>query len=167
MIFIYLAIIGWFTWGSRMCGGGAPKLPWGLDQWLLPLPYLAFWGVLGWWIVPAYLGAVVGLRMAHGRGFRYFEPFKPGSDKELSEYLIPQSLPIWIQKFLIMFLTGWAVTLVLSVALMLHGHYLAGVVLAASGAAKSCAYFAHNTETAELLRGFALGVGFVAALWVI
>ena len=40
---IWLAVLafacagGWF---SRMAGGGPPKLPWGLDQWLYALPYL-------------------------------------------------------------------------------------------------------------------------------
>ncbi|PZQ44866.1 MAG: hypothetical protein DI551_09195 [Micavibrio aeruginosavorus] len=27
-------------WLSRMCGGGPPKLPWGLDQWIYALPYM-------------------------------------------------------------------------------------------------------------------------------
>lgn len=34
---LLVALVG--GWISRMCGGGKPKLPWGLDQWIYALPY--------------------------------------------------------------------------------------------------------------------------------
>jgi len=40
-LIVVLACIG--AWVSRMCGGGWPKLPWGLDQFIYAIPH----GVLG------------------------------------------------------------------------------------------------------------------------
>lgn len=142
-----------------MCGGGWPKLPWGLDQWLLALPYLLFYPVIGWWVVPAYLGAVLGLRLGHGSFFHYGLPLKEGRTVEKIEYIMPKSLPVWTYKVLGMFLTGLAVTLVLSLCLAIQGHFLASIVLAISGASKAIAYFLPRTEWAELARGFFLGLG--------
>lgn len=144
---------------SRAHGGGWPKLPWGLDAWLLASPYLLLYPLIGWWVVPSYLGAVLGLRLGHGRGFNYWIPFKIGSDPEKIEYIIPKSLPVPAKKFLIMFLTGLAVTLVGSVSLAAHGHLFLSLILALSGAAKSVAYFLPVTEWAEYARGALLGLG--------
>lgn len=163
---IFLAI-PWMTWLSRMCGGGPPKLSWGLDQWLLPLPYLLFFPYISWWVIPAYLGAVLALRSGHGRGFDYHLPFKVGSEPEKIEWIIPKSLPVKIQKILIMALTGLCVTILTTLALALHGLWLAAFLLAISGILKAIAYFLPKTEWAELARGFFLGCGFVAAMMVI
>ena len=155
------------TWLSRMCGGGWPKLPYGLDQWLLAAPYLLFYPVIGLWVIPAYLTAVLGLRLGHGRGFDYNLPLKEGAEPEKVEILIPKSLPVYTQKILIMALTGLAVTLVCGVTLAFHGFYIAGVILALSGALKAVAYFLPKTEWAELARGLFLGLGVVTAFVVI
>lgn len=147
-----------------MAGGGWPRLPWGLDQWILSAPYLLLYPLIGWWIIPSYLTAVLGLRLGHGRGFNYRIPFKEGSEPEKIEFLIPKNLSVPVQKFLIMFLTGLAVTLVASIALALHGHWIFALILALSGAAKSVAYFLPRTEWAEYARGAFLGLGLFMVL---
>lgn len=164
MIFL---VIPWMTWLSRMSGGGKPKLPWGLDQWLLPLPYLLLFPYITWWAVPAYLGAVLGLRLGHGRGFNYNEPFKPGSKPEKVEFLISKNLPVKIQKILIMALTGLAVTMIAGLLLLTMKFYAAALFLLLSGVLKALAYTLPKTEWAELARGFFLGCGFVAAIMVL
>ena len=155
------------TWLSRMAGGGWPKLPWGLDAWLLALPYLLFWGAVGPWAILGYLGAVLGIRLGHGRGFDYGKPFKEGSEPEKVEILIPSSLPVYVQKFLIMALTGLCVTLILAVLLLAFGYWLPALIVALSGIAKSLAYFLPKTEWAEYARGVALGLGVYVGLLVI
>lgn len=154
------------TYLSRMAGGGWPKLPWGLDAWLLAAPYLLLWPLTGGWVVLGYLGAVLGIRLGHGRGFQYSEPFKPGSYPEKIELIIPDSLPVKYQKMLIMLLTGLAVTLVMVVILSLHGFIVPGAILALSGALKMVAYFTKTTESSELLRGLFLGLGVYLVLLI-
>lgn len=169
VIYYYMAAlfaiisIFWMTQLSRMHGGGKPHLPWGLDAWLLPLPYLAFWSVLGPWVVLGYLGAVLGLRLGHGRGFDYHKPFKESGKPEKVEWIIPKGLPVYWQKFLLMFYTGLAVTLILASTMAIQGAYLPALILALSGALKSVAYLAPKTEIAEYLRGVFLGLGFCIA----
>jgi len=160
-------VVPYMTWLSRMCGGGKPKLPWGIDQWLLGLPYLSFFPVIGYWVILGYLGAVLGLRSGHGSGFNYNIPFEPDRTPEKVEILIPKSLPVKYQKILIITLTGLAVTIVLSSILILSGHILSGLILAASGTLKSIAYFLPRTEWSELLRGAFLGLGVVLAFMVL
>lgn len=164
MLMVSLLLIPLMAWGSRMAGGGWPRLPWGLDQWVLSAPYLLLYPLIGWWVIPSYFIAFLGLRTGHGSGFNYHLPFKEGRTVEKVEYLIPQNLPVPVQKFLIMFLTGLSVTLVASIALALHGHWIFALILALSGAAKSVAYFLPRTEWAEYARGAFLGIGFVFSI---
>lgn len=150
---------------SRMNGGKEPiDLPWGLDAWVLAAPYLLLYPMIGWWVVPAYFGAVVGIRLGHGRGFRYDEGFKPKSVPEKVEILIPDNLPVWAQKALIMLLTGVAVVLVASVALAFHGYLWQAAVLLLSGGLKTAAYLLPETEWAEYARGAFLGLGLALVL---
>lgn len=150
---------------SRMNGGKWPiDLPYGLDAFVLAAPYLLLYPMIGWWVVPAYFGAVVGIRLGHGRGFRYNEGFKPKSVPEKVEVLIPSNLPVWAQKALIMALTGLAVVLVAAIALAFHGYLWQAVVLALSGVLKSAAYLLPKTEWAEYARGAFLGLGLAIVL---
>lgn len=142
-------------------------MPLSLDAWLLPLPYLMFFSQIGWWVIPSYLVAVLGIRMGHGRGFGYQLPFKEGSKPEKIERIIPSSLPVRLQKFLIMALTGLMVTLGFSLCLAFEGYLIGAFVLGLSGFSKSFAYFLPTTELAEYARGIFLGVGFVVAGYVI
>lgn len=163
---IWLAI-PYMTWLSRMAGGGWPKLPYGLDQWLLAAPYLLFYPVIGWLVVPAYLGAVLGLRTGHGSGFYYWEKFKKNRTVEKIEKIISGALSYHVQKVLIMALTGLAVTLTCSILLLFHGYGLAALILGISGIGKAACYSLPKTEWAEYARGFLLGCGFVAAMMVV
>lgn len=163
---IWLAV-PFMAWLSRMCGGGRPKLPWGLDAWLLCAPYLLFYPVIGWWIVPAYLGAVLGVRLGHGSGFNYWQKLKTLRTVEKIEKIISGALSYHAQKVLIMLFTGLAVTLVLGVALVATGHYLSAGIIALSGAAKAIAYLLPRTEWAEIARGVFLGVGVRGGIMVL
>lgn len=160
-------VIPYMTWLSRMAGGGWPKLPWGLDQWLLALPYLLFFPVMGYWVILGYLGAVLGLRSGHGSGFNYNLPFEPDRTPEKVEWLIPSSLPVWGQKALIMLLTGLAVTILPAFLLLANGHALPALVLCLSGALKAVAYLLPKTEYSEWVRGAFLGLGVVLAFMVL
>lgn len=151
---------------SRAHGGGWPKLPFGLDAWLLAAPYFLFTPVVGYWIIPAYLMAVLGLRIGHGRGFHYNLPFEPGSKPERVEAIIPDRLPVYWQKFLIMALTGLAVTIGLGLALLTTGYVWSGVILCIAGALKAVAYLLPKTENSEYLRGLFLSLGIILALWL-
>lgn len=159
-----LLIIPYMAWVSRMAGGGKPKLPYGLDAWILSAPYLLLWGDIGLWAVPSYLMAVLAIRTGHGRGFQYKVPFEADSKPEKVEALIPDNLPVYWQKFLIMFITGIGVTIIPAIVLIGYGYILAGVILAVSGAAKAVAYMTSKTETSEYLRGSFLGIGLTCVL---
>lgn len=152
---------------SRAHGGGWPKLPYSPDAWLLCAPYFLFFPAIGYWTIPAYLGAVLGIRLGHGRGFDYHLPFKPDSKPERIEVLIPSNLPVYWHKALIMLLTGLAVTLVASVVLAFHGYLGASAILALSGALKTASYLLPKTEYAEIARGLFLGLGVVLAYGMI
>lgn len=159
--------IPYMTWLSRMGGGGPPRLLWGLDQWLLGVPYLIFYPQIGYWAILGYLGAVLGLRLGHGRFFNYGLPFKAGSEPEKVEVLIPQSLPIKWQKILGMTYTGLAVTLLVSILLLAQGQWMPSMLLGISGAAKCLAYFLPETQYAEYARGAFLGLGVSLAFMVL
>jgi hypothetical protein len=123
-----------------------------------------FTPVMGWWVIPAYLSAVLGVRLGHGRGFNYNIPFKEGSEPEKIEALIPNGLSVWEHKALIMLLTGLAVTIVPSMVLGFHGHIWSQTVLLLAGMAKCACYLLPHTEWAEWARGACLGIGVVVGL---
>jgi len=160
-------VVPFMTYVSRMAGGGWPKLPYGLDAWILAAPYLLFYPAIGLWILPAYLGAVLGIRLGHGRFFQYKQPFKAGSEPEKIEFLIDDTLPVYWQKFMGMALTGFAVTLTLGFILNLYGFIAAGLIVWLSGALKAIAYMLPETWHSELLRGAFLGLGVALAYGMI
>lgn len=151
--------VPYMTWLSRMCGGGRPRLPWGLDQFLLAAPYLLFFPQIGYWVILGYLGAVISIRTGHGSFFHYSLPLKEGRTVEKVEYIMPKNLPVFWYKALGMFLTGIGVTIATAVALAFQGFYSAGAILALSGALKAVAYLLPKTEYSEFLRGGFLGLG--------
>lgn len=161
---IKFLIIFWMAILSRAHGGGKPNLPWSLDAWLLALPYLLLWPMIELWVIPSYFVAVLFIRTGHGSFFNYRRPHKEGRTVEKIEYIMPKGLSVYWYKFLGMFLTGLGVTLVASIALAAHGHFLFALILALSGAAKSVAYFLPRTEWAEYARGAFLGLGLFMVL---
>lgn len=157
-------------WVSRMCGGAPPKLPWGLDQWLYALPYLVVC-LPSWWSIAAYLGAVLGKRMGHGRGMSLREPMKPGSKPEKIEFLIlwlQPHLPVYWYKVLILALTGLAVSLVAGIVthnpvLALSGllkapGYMIGWAIYPSGKGRGIPYLNEATAIGEALGLLSIGV---------
>lgn len=149
------AAIGGFI--SRMAGGGWPKLPWGLDQWLYALPYAAVYCFLPWeWYVnlPVALAAyglgVLGKRMGHGQYFHL--NFSPRQPEELDEKIEPfvrfffgfdrggqGSKRYWRGVFGLA-VTGAICAIGAAVALAAAGHWLPAAIIFIGGAAKALAY---------------------------
>lgn len=165
ILIVSFALLG--GWFSRMCGGGPPKLPWGLDQWIYAFPYMLIallpsatilyllkfvddekkpnWKYVALVAVGPYLGALVGKRTGHGGGLDMGrsekEPFA-GRDPEKLEYLIlwlHDKMPRYWYDALIMAITGLAVTLVPGIVVAFLDLW-AGVFLALSGLSKAPAY---------------------------
>lgn len=139
-----------------MCGGGWPKLPAGLDQWLYALPYGLLCLPLGPWAILAYAGAFLGKRTGHGNFMdlgRWTKPAKP----ERLEFLIDHlkvRLPAFWYDAAGLALTGIAVTIIPGIILAFH-HPAAGAILALSGATKAPAYMIGrgSTERGEFMTG--------------
>jgi len=93
---------------SLMHGGNFPLNPpkqvkgflWALPYAIVCIPY------------NVYLAPIVlilcwaGKNTGHGRGFNLTEPFEDGTEAEFVERFIPDGLPVYTQKVLIMALTG-------------------------------------------------------------
>lgn len=137
-------------WISRMCGGGPPKLPLGLDQWIYALPYGAC-GVAvmasgaveaeALFLLLPYFGAFLGKRTGHGGGIdlgtspRIREP-------EALEFIIKPlhgRIPEYWYDALLLAVTGLAVTILAGLVVALADP-LAGLAVALSGALKAPAY---------------------------
>jgi uncharacterized membrane protein len=164
MLILKALLIPYMAVLSRAHGGGKPHLPLSLDAWLLAAPYLLLYPLIGLWVVPSFFVAVLFIRTGHGSFFHYDRPHKEGRTVEKIEYIMPKGLSVYWYKVLGMFLTGLGVTLVASIALALHGHWIFALILALSGAAKSIAYFLPRTEWAEYARGSFLALGLIIVL---
>lgn len=155
LIFIFALCGGWL---SRMCGGGPPKLPWGLDQWLYAIPYalIAMPVLLPFaaWVgisekhrkyVPAILlfpfaGAFAGKRTGHGNGIDVGR--MPRGKDEALEFIIKPlhgKIPEYWYDVLLLSVTGLAVP-ILAGAIVAFINPLAGLFLALSGLTKGPAY---------------------------
>jgi len=71
IIFLTLGFSLLFAKLSRMAGGGAPKLPLGLDQWIYAIPYGVAAGFVGTYIeiFVSFALAFLGKRLGHGQYF--------------------------------------------------------------------------------------------------
>ncbi len=182
---VSLLSIPYMAWTSRMCGGGWPKLPWGLDQWAHCLPYIALlWPVCGWWSIPAYLGAVLGKRTGHGAWMDMATSPKTWAREKLDvmiEWARPHLTPYGYD-LLGISLSGLAITIAPALACVAFGQGDAGIALIVSGLMKGLAYSKafewpdyrempddvnEPTELGELLTGLFAGIGvFVAWLLI-
>ncbi len=149
-------------WISRMCGGAPPKLPFGLDQWIYALPYLAaplvFCG-LNYVVMAApfvYLSAVFGKRTGHGQymdlGFtvRSTEPERldflvlllMGKDHNPAAMnpTVLNRRERYARDALGLIFTGLSVTLMCGLVIALAGDVLIGLLISLSGALKAPAY---------------------------
>lgn len=155
-LFAFASLGGWL---SRMCGGGPPKLPWGLDQWIYGLPYaliaLPVTATIGalvgleekdrkyMWatILLPYAGAVVGKRTGHGGGID-MGTWTGERDDEALEFLIKPlrgKISEYWYDALLMAVTGFIVTLFAGMFLIPF-HPIAGTILMLSGLTKAPAY---------------------------
>lgn len=157
-------LIPFMAFVSRMHGGGWPSIPYSLDAWILAAPYLLLYPMIGWWVVPAYFGAVLSIRTGHGSFFHYTRSHYPDRTPERIEIIMPKSLPVWAYKALGMALTGFGVTLIPAIALASYGYYIEALVIALSGLLKAVAYILPNTEHSEYARGIFLGLGLAIVL---
>lgn len=155
LIIIFALVGGWL---SRMCGGGPPRLPWGLDQWLYAIPYALI-------AMPAlapiaalagaseknrrhtaaillfpFAGAFVGKRTGHGNGLDMGR--SPRGEDEALEFItkpLHGKIPEYWYDALLMSVTGIAVTLLAGIVVAVINP-LAGIFLALSGLSKGPAY---------------------------
>lgn len=134
---------------SRMCGGGKPKLPWGLDQWLYAIPH----GVLGFLVAPyffwvAYFGAFFGKRTGHGQWFDLgtSDPHneQTGNEPEKLDFILK-----WLygpddgsfrRDLMGMTLSGIAISLGSALLLAFTGHLLMAALVLLGGAVKGLCY---------------------------
>lgn len=130
---------------SRMCGGGKPKLPWGLDQFVYGLPYLLCGdGLLR---LVAYAGAVIGKRLGHGQYFWLAVLRGDPAGDERFDFIVRlffgpdvDGPKRYWRNFFGMFLSGIFVPLASCIILIAQGHVLAAAILFAGGAMKPVCY---------------------------
>lgn len=141
--FIIAAGLG--GWLSRMCGGGKPQLPFGLEQWLYALPYGTVF-LFNIWGIPAYLAAVAGKRTGHGQymllGYGARQPV--ANDEKLDVIVrfffgVDRGGNYWRCVFGLG-VTGLAVTLLPGILFCLFVDPVAGIGIAFSGALKPLGY---------------------------
>lgn len=158
VIFLFALIGGWL---SRMCGGGPPRLPFGLDQWLYAIPYaliglpvlaplaLGAAGAVQGKNIRRYVGAILlfpfagaflGKRTGHGNGLDLGRAER-GEDEVLEFIIKPLhgKIPEYWYDVLLMCVTGICVTLVAGIVVAVVNP-LAGAILALSGLMKGPAY---------------------------
>lgn len=175
LIILCAAIVGAIV--SRMCGGGKPKLPYGLDQWIYAIPYAVF--QVHWlWAVLSYGGAVLGKRTGHGQYFSLAAPRGNPENDEKFDFIVrlffghDEDGPrrYW-RNFFGMTLSGLWPVLIATLGLAFAGHALAAFIVLAGGVLKAPAYavpqkFGYGTEVGEYITG-ALGWGSVALAAII
>lgn len=181
---ILLAALIW-SHISRMCGGGWPKLPFGLDQIIYAIPHgLLGYVALGWWGLPAYLFAFIGKRAGHGQWFD-MGTSAPHNDQTGKK---PEKLDIivnWImgpddgsyrRDFIGMAISGLFIALGSVICLFLAGHPLLAVLIACGGLSKPVGYAAglwlqrfggHHNEYGEYWAGFIDTLCVGVAIWVL
>lgn len=128
-----------------MCGGGKPKLPFGLDQWVYALPYglcLATFSPIG--AILSYIAAVGGKRTGHGQYHGRAGYVAPLEEQEQLDFIVkwffgPDTGGYWRKQFGLA-ITGMAVTLVCGIAYGIEFDALRGAAIAFSGASKVLAY---------------------------
>lgn len=153
---IALALLG--GWLSRMCGGGWPSIPFGLDTFLYAAPYLAVFLVHGGYEnnshilygILSYAAAITGKRTGHGQylGFAH-SPRQPLKNAEKLDFIVtffmgadvaPGFTPSYWRCAVGMAVTGLAETLIPGILISLVLSPLVGVLTALSGLLKPLGY---------------------------
>lgn len=184
MLFSILIVLCFAATGaviSRMCGGGKPKLPYGLDQFVYALPYAIF-PVHFLLAVLSYAGGVLGKRTGHGQYFHLSAPRSacPPENDERFDFIVRfffgpdidgRKNRYW-RNFFGMTLSGLWPVLVATIALVLSGYVLAALIVLIGGLLKAPAYavsqkFGYGTEIGEYVTGaFGWGSVTIAALYL-
>ena len=185
MVFVITFVITG-GWVSRMCGGGWPKLPFGVDQWLYAIPYavIAFISLLSTvgglsapypyfiWIWP--VAALIWAAMWKRNGTRVFldlgeykgEVRKPHKLEALMGPLKGRVSDYWYD-FIGLGLKGFFISL-LPCAIVAYTNYQAALWVLIGGLLQPLGYaigkklgFEHYTAVGEFLTG-AFAWGFIA-----
>ena len=136
-----ILIIPYMAWTSRMAGGGWPKLPWGLDQWLYALPILLFWPLIGYWAIPAYITLAITKRMGTRQyldGGTWTGTIRKPNNIDFLISWLKESVNPKTYDFIGNTLLGLIQVIIASIILMAHG--LEGYALLFGGAMRG---FAH------------------------
>lgn len=162
---MYLSIVSFALlggWLSRMCGGGPPKLPWGLDQWIYALPYMVVSipavtaiatifsnGKISikhekhWFALAAlpYAGAFLGKRTGHGGGIDAGTSTKERDDEALEFLIKPlhEKISEYWYDIILLSVTGVATTFITGIFVMCAS-VPAGLLIIVSGLLKGPAY---------------------------
>lgn len=154
LLILLLALLG--GWISRMCGGGKPELPFGLDTWIYCFPYaVLFWLLstsplfLGLGLL-SFAGAFVGKRTGHGQYLSYGHALRgnPKLDERLDFIVrliagaeVPVGQPTKYYRCAVgMAVTGLAETLLPGLLYAAAVDPLSGAIIAVSGAFKTVGY---------------------------
>lgn len=153
IVLIALSLLG--GWVSRMCGGGWPTLPLGLDQWIFAVPFgLVLPLLVGFslditligFILLAYLGAFLGKRKGHGQWMDVGNmPYSP-SGRESLDYIValffgPDEGFEKDRDLFGLVISGLFIHLGLIVALTYFGFYVGAGIVALGGVLKSVSYW--------------------------
>jgi hypothetical protein len=127
-----------------MCGGGKPKLPLGLDQFVYALPYVLFGSG---WLSPAiaYAGGVYGKRTGHGQYHGVYAPRQPPENDEWFDFIVrffygPDTGWDAARSTFGLILSGLLPVLAAALVALFVGHIAAAVILSISGALKGPVY---------------------------
>lgn len=176
---LVFAVMG--GWISRMCGGGKPKLPWGLDQWIYAIPhgivgYLAT-QQFGWWAVAGTLGAYfcafIFKRTGHGQYFDLGFTTKlmqneDGSPRvERIDFILKWLMGVdpnnvregpgsFRRDYLGMCVSGLLIALGTSIALLTGGYWQLAIITAVAGFTKGLWYVIGKFQEKWGFEGFGL-----------
>jgi hypothetical protein len=159
-------------WISRMCGGGPPKLPWGIDQWLYAAPF-ALMGINGGWplIILCFISVLLGKRTGHGNGISLDRSPK-GDDEPLELFIkgLHGKIPEYWYDVLLLSFTGFVTVLIPAVVvapfnlfaaalLILSGllkgpAYMIGWAIYPEGSGRGIPHLSEATAVGEFLTGF-------------
>ncbi len=153
-------------WISRMCGGGPPKLPWGIDQWLYAAPFALMGfpaaGIISAWcgfklcwtkniesegfgfelllLVLCFASVFLGKRTGHGNGISLGR--SPKGDDEPFELFIKGlhgKIPEYWYDVLLLSFTGF-MTVLIPAVVVAPFNLFAAALLILSGLLKGPAY---------------------------
>lgn len=181
---LFAALI--WAWISRMCGGGWPKLPFGLDQWIYAIPHGVLGFVaLGWWGLLAYPVAILGKRTGHGQWFDMGTSpahndqtgLKPEKLDFIVKWFMGTDDGSYRRDFVGMAVSGFFIAIGSVVALFASGHPLLAILVTVGGLCKPVGYAlgqwvaprwgGEHNEYGEFIAGFIDTLCVGIAIWAL